>query len=274
MLLKLVKGTWGMDGGLEEQVRRIADAGYHAIEMGVPADCSPGSLRKLLRSAGLEIILMVFTDGNDHVESLRSQVEQALAYEPLFINSHSARDCWNFDRQRGFFAGALEVEHRAAININHETHRGRAFYNPWNTAALLKEFHQLHITADFSHFVCVCERLLSSDSALAGALELCLSRTRHIHGRVGYEEGPQVSDPRAPEWAEHVEAHEAWWKAIAHARFAAGAKYLSFHPEFGPPNYMQTEPYSRKPAADLWEVCLYMATRFGRQFEELFPAGG
>lgn len=271
MQLRLIKSTWGMEGSLEENVNRIAAAGYHGIEMGIPADRSPSDIGKLLRDAGLDLVAMVFTDGEDHVASLRAQVDQALACKPIFINSHSARDCWNFEQQRAFFAKALEVEHRAGIAINHETHRGRAFYNPWNTAAVLNEFPELHITADFSHFVCVCERLMASDPALLNAMTICISRTRHIHGRVGYQEGPQVSDPRAPEWATHVEAHEAWWKAIARARFAAGADFLTFNPEFGPPNYMQTEPYSGKPAADLWEVCLYMAKRFRQKFKEMFP---
>ena len=261
-----------MEGPLEEQMHRMAEAGYQIIETGIPADRSPRELQKSLRDANLDLFLMVFTDGDDHVASLRTQVEQAQAYGPLFINAHSGRDFWSFARQRDFFAEALEVERQAGIEINHETHRGRAFCNPWNAEALLKEFPELHLTADFSHFVCVCERLWSADPALASSLELCISRTRHIHGRVGYEEGPQVSDPRAPEWAPQVEAHEAWWKAIARARLAAGAEYLTFNPEFGPPNYMQTSPYSRKPVADLWEVCLYMATRFRRQFEEMFPA--
>jgi sugar phosphate isomerase/epimerase len=274
MKLKLAKATCGMEGALEEQLHHIAEAGYQAVEMRIPDDLSPADLRSRLRETGLGLIAMVFTDGDDHLASLRSQVETALPHEPLFINSHSARDCWTFDQQRAFFAGAVEIEGRAGIPINHETHRGRAFFNPWSTEAMLKEFPDLHITADFSHFVCVCERLLSSDPALASALELCIARSRHIHGRVGYEEGPQVSDPRAPEWAAHVEAHETWWKAIAHARFAAGAEYLTFDPEFGPPNYMQTLPYSRQPAANLWEVCLYMATRFRQQFEEMFPAKG
>ncbi len=271
MQLKLIKATWGMDGSLEEQIRRIADAGYHGIEMQVPADRSPSDLRKLLRDAGLDLFAMVFTDGDDHISSLRSQVENTLRFEPFEITSHSGRDFWSFDQQRSFFAAALEIERKAGIAINHETHRGRAFFNPWSTAAMLKEFPDLHITADFSHFVCVCERLMSSDPALANAMDLCIARSRHIHGRVGYEEGPQVNDPRAPQWAPHLEAHEAWWKAIARTQAATGAKYLTFDPEFGPPNYMQTAPYSREPAADLWKVCLYMTERFRRLFEEMFP---
>ena len=229
MQLKLIKATWGMEGSLEEQVRRIADAGYQGIEMRVPGDRSPADVRKLLRNAGLDLFAMVFTDGDDHLASLRLQVEEAMAYEPAEITSHSGRDFWNFDRQREFFAGALEVERHAGIDLNHETHRGRAFFNPWSTAAVLKEFPQLHITADFSHFVCaVCERLMSSDPALASAMALCIARTRHIHGRVGYEEGPQVNDPRAPEWSAYVEAHEAWWRAIAQNSCGGGREVPYF----------------------------------------------
>src|ERR1035441_10226785 len=184
MKLKLMKSTWGMEGSLEEQAHQIAEGGYQGIEIIIPTGHNPSELRKLLQAANLDLILMVFSDGDDHAASLRSQVETALAYEPLQITCHGGRDYWSFDQQLAFFARALEVERRAGIPINHETHRGRALCHPWNTKRLLKEFPELHITADFSHFVCVAENLLS-DPELASALELCISRTRHIHGRVG-----------------------------------------------------------------------------------------
>ncbi|GAB1483119.1 hypothetical protein MASR2M78_19350 [Treponema sp.] len=34
------------------------------------------------------------------------------------------------------------------------------------------------------------------------AVDAALSRTDHIHARVGFPEGPQVGDPAAPEWEE------------------------------------------------------------------------
>ena len=77
MKLKLAKSTWGMEGPLEEQMHRMAEAGYQIIETGIPADRSPRELQKSLRDANLDLILMVFTDGDDHVASLRTQVEQA-----------------------------------------------------------------------------------------------------------------------------------------------------------------------------------------------------
>ena len=35
-----------------------------------------------------------------------------------------------------------------------------------------------------------------------------------IHARVGYEEGPQVPDPAAPEYAAEVKCHMGWWESI------------------------------------------------------------
>ena len=32
----------------------------------------------------------------------------------------------------------------------------------------------------------------------------------HTHCRVGYDHGPQVPDPRAPEWLPYMEGHERW----------------------------------------------------------------
>jgi hypothetical protein len=99
-------------------------------------------------------------------------------------------------------------------------------------------------------------------------MALCVKRARHIHGRVGHEEGPQVNDPRAPEWHTPLLAHEAWWKAIIAEHRKAGASHLTFTPEFGPPNYMPTLPYTCQPVSDLWDVCLFMAERFRTLFAE------
>jgi limonene-1,2-epoxide hydrolase len=53
------------------------------------------------------------------------------------------------------------MESALGISVSHETHRGRALFNPFITAHLLNRFSALHITADWSHWVVVCERLLA-----------------------------------------------------------------------------------------------------------------
>ena len=47
----------------------------------------------------------------------------------------------------------------------HETHRGRILFNPWITCRLLDRFEHLKLCCDFSHWVCVSERLIDDHCA-------------------------------------------------------------------------------------------------------------
>ena len=69
----------------------------------------------------------------------------------------------------------------------------------------------VRITLDVSHWVNVAESFLDDQP---DAMELAIQRTEHIHARVGYPEGPQVSDPAAPEWNEALQHHLNWWDKI------------------------------------------------------------
>ena len=47
-------------------------------------------------------------------------------------------------------------------------------------------------------------------------MELAITRTDHIHARVGYTEGPQITDPRVPEWKRALDFHlQCWDKVVA-----------------------------------------------------------
>ena len=84
-----------------------------------------------------------------------------------------------------------------------------------------------------------------------------LERVDHIHARIGHAEGPQVNDPRAPEWKQAVDAHFAWWDNVV-ARKKKEGKVLTFLTEFGPVDYMPALPYTRQPVADQWAINKYM----------------
>jgi hypothetical protein len=137
------------------------------------------------------------------------------------------------------------------------------FYNPWVTERLLKAYPQLNLSCDFSHWVLVCERLLETE---LGIIRQCAEQCIHIHARVGYEEGPQVPDPRAPEYQSHVAAHERWWDMIWDAQERRGFNESTLTPEFGAPDYLHTMPYTRMPVADLWDVCNWQADRQRSRF--------
>jgi hypothetical protein len=109
----------------------------------------------------------------------------------------------------------------------------------------------------------VCERLIDTESDI---LTLLAPRIGHIHARVGFEQGPQVNDPRAPEWAAHVAAHERWWAEI----FRQNKAVMTLVPEYGPGDacnhYMQKLPYTQQPVANLNDICDWSAARMQRKF--------
>jgi sugar phosphate isomerase/epimerase len=265
MKIKSIKSLWGMEGSLESQLERIVAAGYDGIESplpnqleiigGIPVE--EKHFLSLLQRYKLDYIAMVFTSGN-HVESFREQVQRATTFSPIMINSHSARDGMSYEDQLAFFERTQAIEQTLGIPVGHETHRGRAMFTPWTTTALLREFPQLKLTSDFSHWVCICESLLEDQ---VEHLEMAFQRTIHIHARVGYDQGPQVPHPAALEYALELSTHEEWWKHIVQIHKDAGTQ-LTFTPEFGPPPYMPRLPFTNQPVTNLWEVCLWMKHRF------------
>jgi hypothetical protein len=88
-------------------------------------------------------------------------------------------------------------------------------------------------------------------------LSKTLERVDHIHARIGHAEGPQVNDPRAPEWKDAVQAHFAWWDTVVSRKKSAGEQ-MTFLTEFGPVDYMPAIPYTRQPLADQWEINKHM----------------
>ncbi|WP_195571506.1 sugar phosphate isomerase/epimerase family protein [Paenibacillus sp. 1001270B_150601_E10] len=263
MQINIYKALWGMEGTYEEQFKRIAEAGYKGIEASLPSPKDSERFKALLQEHRLDFIALIATSGADHALSFAEQVERCLDFKPLLINAHSGKDSMTFRDQVAFFTQALMIEEQAGIPVAHETHRGRAMFTPWGTRNLIEELPSLKLTADFSHWCCVCESLLHDQEE---CLRFLFPHVIHIHARVGYAEGPQVPHPGAPEYAGELQAHEAWWEQIITTKRAAGYTAMSITPEYGPPGYMHTLPFTGQPVSDLWEVCLWMANRVEEQF--------
>jgi hypothetical protein len=257
MAIAIYKSLWGMTGSMRENIERISSAGYVGVEGAIVEIQDHKKFRELLREFSLQYIPLIYTEGNDissHIDDFRRLITIASEYSPSKAIAHAGRDLWSSDDQFRFFELALKIEQEFGIPIAHETHRRRPLYSPMNTVAILKEFPELKINADLSHWCCVTESMLEDHAAV---IELASQHTIHIHCRVGYENGPQVSDPRAPEWAAHLARFESWWKMML-----ASGNEVTVTPEYGPPSYMQTTPFENKPVADLWEICQWSADRF------------
>ena len=80
----------------------------------------------------------------------------------------------------------------------------------------------------------------------------------HIHARVGFEQGPQVNNPAAPEWNNHVNQFIQWWQAIVDSNKDRGNDSFTISPEFGPEPYMPVQPYSQIPLSNQWDNNVFM----------------
>jgi sugar phosphate isomerase/epimerase len=275
MKLQLIRHLWGVDPthGLEHYLPRWREVGYSAVEASIRIWPDRADLLRFLRNSDWDWIPQVFSKDfrgggtvRQHLDSLREQIEECLEHRPLFFNAHSGSDTWSLAEAEDFYGAALELERRVGIAIAHETHRLRYFGNPWTTWPILERFPDLKLTCDFSHWVCVAERLLEDCGPI---LQLAAQHCHHLHARVGFEEGPQVSDPRAPEWARHVAAHEAWWDSIWSSQERRGLAVSTLTPEFGPSPYMHLLPYTQAPVADLADICDWQARRQAGRFARL-----
>jgi len=266
MKLILFRHLWGAAGEWEDLFPRFKPAGYRGIESPIPPAEDRKRFRALLRKHDLGFIAQVFSHGKtiaDHLESLREQIAATKSFGPRFINAHSGQDAFSEDQSIRLFEGALRLEAKCGVSIAHETHRGRVLFNPWITSRLLRRFPDLKLCCDFSHWVCVCERLIADQIAI---IRQCAEHCLHVHARVGYEQGPQVPDPRAPEYRRHLETHESWWRLIWQAQARRGFRVSTLTPEFGPPHYQHTLPFTRVPVSNLEEICDWQARRQAEAF--------
>ena len=272
MQLQLVRHLWGVDLShpLEHYLPRWRKVGYGALEVSQDFVPDRKAFFAFMKAHGLGWVPQVFSNQfvpggtvDEHLKSLEQQIEEALDRSPLFFNAHSGADSWSSTQAEEFYGRALELEKRIGVTIAHETHRQRYFATPWATREILQKFPELKLTCDFSHWVCVCERLLPD---MDDTIALAASHCHHLHARVGFEEGPQVPDPSAPEYATHLAAHEKWWDAIWASQRARGLSISTLTPEFGPPPYLHTLPHTNVPVVELGAICDWMALRQRKRF--------
>ena len=173
---------------------------------------------------------------------------------PLYINNHSGKDYFSFEDNIKFIEHTQALAKETGLLICHETHRGRMLFAAHITRNFLEKYPDLKLTLDISHWCNVHESLLADQKE---TIDLALARTEHIHARIGHPEGPQVNDPRAPEWEQTVKQHFEWWDKIVNRKRRNGER-VTILTEFGPPDYMPTYPYTKQPLADQWAINVYM----------------
>ena len=256
--LILLATNWGFEGDIFQFCEKASAAGYDGIEVWVPTD-KKGSieLNDAVKKYNLKLGLLAGGHDKDfinHKKQFQASINAGIELNPIYINCHTGKDYFLFQQNKELISYTTQQSVSSGIPIYHETHRGRSLFAGHITKSFVDDIQQLRLTLDISHWCNVHESLLADQQE---TVEMALSRTDHIHARIGHPEGPQVNDPRAPEWEPVVKQHFEWWDKIVERKKKNG-ELVTILTEFGPPDYMPTLPYTKQPLGNQWEINVHM----------------
>lgn len=268
--LKVLATNWGFDGTVDEFCGKAKKAGYDGIEIWWPTDNKPAQdeLFAALKKHELDVGFLCGggqEDPQEHLTYFKKMTEAAAKQtiqRPLYLNCHSARDHFPVDINAAFIEHTNRLSKETGIIICHETHRSRIMFAAHVAKTYIDKYPELKLTLDISHWCNVHESLLHDQQE---AVDKAIERTEHIHARIGHQGGPQVNDPRAPEWDEAVKAHFAWWDRVIERKKKKG-ETATFLTEFGPPTYMPTLPYTQQPLANQWDINVHMMNLLRKRY--------
>jgi sugar phosphate isomerase/epimerase len=212
-------------------------------------------------------------DGHDvetHCAIWEGQAKECLQIQSVLhaVTSHTGKDYYSNEEADKHFEFCTAFEKSTGLIVNHETHRARILYSPWVVSRILAAHPALHLCADLSHFSCVAESG-PLEPEINKVVALLAPRVRHVHARVGFEEGPQILDPRLPNWKAYLEGYSTWWKIIFNHAKTRGDAVFSTTPEFGPPGYAWID-MKGATVSNVWSVNHYVGGICSKLHKEVF----
>lgn len=261
---------WGQsDLSWEEFAAKVKRAGYDGVETDIPEAAE--EKEELLRAIAKNNLLLIAqhwetfdADFDVHKSVYSRRLERLASVKPLFINSQTGKDFFSANQNDHLILAADDIAISTGIPIFHETHRGKFSFAAHITKDFMQRLPCLRLTLDISHWINVAETYLEDQQE---AVDLALSRTRHIHARVGYIEGPQVPDPRVPYWQDALQQHLNFWDRAVDVNRKNDRETLSFTTEFGPIPYMPLNPATGEEVVDQWEVNVFMMELLKKRYK-------
>lgn len=252
---------WGSESlSWDHFCKKVKDAGYDGTEAGVPFDEKErDEMRNALAKHNLLLIGQYWhsfeKDFELHQLAFEKHLYHLAAMKPVKIDSQTGKDYFSFEQNAALFKTADGFTVETGIPVAHETHRNKALFAAHVTQHFLEKIPSLQITADFSHWCNVSESFLEDQEEMVNK---AIEHAIHVHARVGHPEGPQVTDPRLPEWQTALHYHTIWWKNIVNHHLQSKSEILTITTEFGPAPYMPAAPLTLQPLADQWDVNVWM----------------
>jgi sugar phosphate isomerase/epimerase len=264
MNVKFFCPRWGCENiSWDEFLLKVKNEGYDGVEFGIANETTSDELSEVLDKINkhqLEVIPQHYgtydADFSKHYDRYSAWLELVKPFPAIKIDSQTGKDFFTFEQNKQLVDVAVKHTQNCGVEVYHETHRNKFPFAAHIAKEYLEKIPYLKITLDASHWVNVAESYLEDQQE---AMEIAFQRTEHIHARVGYPEGPQVPDPRAPEWKEALDVHIAWWDSIMTRKKAEDPNgIITITPEFGPYPYMVHLPHTQTPITSQWEVNKYM----------------
>ncbi len=259
---------WGCEHlSAKKFLSNVVANGYGGVEINFPDDASFikefieefENIRNTINPNFIFIAQQVLSNKNETVDDYIKRISERLEFlttlKPDSINSHTGKDFFDFSDNCKIIENADHISKKSGVPIWHEIHRGRFSFHLKTLLKYLDIFPNLNLIADFSHFCVVSESNLEDQKDL---LVKIYPYIKHIHARIGFEQSPQVNNPFAPEWRNHLEQYMFWWKEIIEFQKKINNTVFTITPEFGPFPYMPQEPFTKKPLSNQWEINLQM----------------
>lgn len=185
---------------------------------------------------------------------------------PLFISAQTGREYYEHEQIQQCLDICKEVAQESNIPIYQETHRNKWTYALHGLAPMLKVNPDLKLTLDVSHWICVSESYLEDQQV---ALKQAIAHAEHLHARIGYPQGPQISDPFSAYYSEAIK--ESWevWKEWIRSQIQKGKEKITITTEFGPFPYLMPEGSIEKDFLKQWKHNLWMKTYIQHKIDTL-----
>ncbi len=266
--LLFMQTDWGFKGSIDEFCAAAKKEGYDGIEVWWPGEENGTQLFEALKKHKLAVGFLCAgnqVNFTEHFALFKANLDAICAnkfQKPIYINCHSGKDYFSYEDNKQIIDYVTTKRKSTGIPIYHETHRGRMMFAATIAKQFVEKNPEIRLTLDISHWCVVHESLLSDQKE---TIDFLLEKVDHIHSRIGHSQGPQVNDPRAPEWGNAVKAHLAWWDTVI-ARKKKNGERMTVLTEFGPPDYMPTLPYTRQVVADQWAINVHVMNLLKKRY--------
>jgi sugar phosphate isomerase/epimerase len=256
-LIELPRG--GPEWSLDEKFRRVAEAGFEAVECWPDEKTGP-EIRDTLGRHGLRL---GYGARSGNITGFEGKLKHAVSLGADYANCHVEGPYNTDDEIEALVRDLMALSDDVGLPVFVETHRGTVTENLFRVWELVRRVPDVRFCADLSHFAVGSEFTAMTEEHLAPVLE----RVSSFHARVsnGQQIQVDVGDGLSGPARDFV---RLWTIAMAHwKRAAVPGDILPFVSELGPPTYGIVDAQGRE-TSDRWQQSLAMR-RLGEEAWDL-----